>query len=121
MSRNNRRTAASLVILFCLALASCGGERMTVRKVDPYGDVTERTLVVYVGDLDLTTGAGKASLNERLLTAAKKVCTEDGDIRDRDARNARNKCIAETLTAATRAPMITAGSPEEIVVVAVSK
>jgi UrcA family protein len=121
MSRNFCAGASCLIPLAFLAAAACTGDGMKTRKVDLYGDVTQRTFAVYVGDLDLKTAAGKASLNERLLSAAKKVCTEDGDIRDRDGRHARKKCIADTLTAATHGPVITAGAPEQIVVVAVSK
>ncbi|MBS0376942.1 MAG: UrcA family protein [Proteobacteria bacterium] len=58
-----------------------------------------RTLKVSYRDLDLTTAAGHRTLVNRLNSAARKVCSEDG-MRGLDARAASQSCERAALSQA---------------------
>jgi UrcA family protein len=61
-----------------------------------------QSIEVPSGDLDLSEAAGRATLHERIETAARHVCTlANEDFRDRDARRDRKRCIEETVSTAT--------------------
>ena len=54
---------------------------------------------VFVGDLDLSREAGQATLQARLMAAAKRVCHRAGDSTFSD-RAERNACIDEAMDTA---------------------
>jgi len=62
----------------------------------------ETRLVTYA-DLDLTTQAGNAKLDQRLKRAAKKVCGLDGKIGPLREMTVNQQCFVETLAEARHA------------------
>jgi UrcA family protein len=55
--------------------------------------------IVQTGDLDLSTNAGRAALDHRLLVAATEVCGTASDI-DLVGKNKARGCVSEVLTKA---------------------
>jgi UrcA family protein len=61
----------------------------------------EKTVEVFVGDLDLSNVPGQAALHARLLDAAKDACSRPGDdVRRPSFRTERKICIADAMESA---------------------
>jgi UrcA family protein len=62
---------------------------------------TERTIVVHIGDLDLSGPTGQATLHARLTEAARDACRRPGDsTRVIGTRAERKACITAALETA---------------------
>ncbi len=59
------------------------------------------TRVVRYADLNLATAAGQATLNRRIVNAARAVCAADNNP-DLRARQAANKCYRTAIASANR-------------------
>lgn len=77
--------------------------------------------IVRTADLDLTSGAGQRSLDQRLITAAHEVCDTASAV-DLKARNAQRDCREEVLAEArARARLIAAGDASGTIALAATK
>ncbi len=88
--------AATLLGAAAGALACDAGKTASAPAVAPAG---ARAVKVSYRDLDLTTAAGHRALVERLTSAARKVCTNDG-VRGLDSLQASESCERSALSQA---------------------
>ncbi len=93
------RTATLAVFAATLLTAGASALACDVPTAAAAPAAGARTVKVSYRDLDLTTAAGHRALVNRLNSAARKVCSEDG-MRGLDARAASQSCERAALSQA---------------------
>jgi UrcA family protein len=94
-----------MTILLFLASLSAGPAALPA----PAGEQTARTSIVRFADLDLTTSAGRATLDRRVKRAVKHVCAFAWPSRPTDFDQV-SACREQALKDATRQIQLAAGS-----------
>ncbi len=84
-------------VVGAIGMALCAGVCL-VGATAPANAEPVRTATVHYADLDLANSAGRATLDRRLLSAARSVCTSSDS--GPDAAIAEAQCIHHALVAA---------------------